>query len=153
MGTGSSRKSRTIQSDPLAPSVGPYFFYGTLMDPSLLSEILNLPEKSSLRPAKLVGHSLKLWGQYPALVDGATGEVVEGMAYNVESRQHAEKLAEYEARAYRPAPCRIHFTDGEELGEISGTTFQYAGHPMDITEGKFDLEVWPRRMRREAVWK
>jgi gamma-glutamylcyclotransferase (GGCT)/AIG2-like uncharacterized protein YtfP len=137
--------------DPLAPCVGPYFFYGTLMDPSLLSEILALPEKPRLRPAKLTGYSLKLWGQYPALVDGATGEVVEGMAYDVESEQHAEKLAAYETRAYRSAPCRIRFMDGGEPGDISGTTFQYAGNPMDITEGKFDLGVWLRRMGRDGA--
>jgi gamma-glutamylcyclotransferase (GGCT)/AIG2-like uncharacterized protein YtfP len=139
--------------DHLAPCVGPYFFYGTLMDPYLLSEILHLPEKPRLRPAKLIGYSLKLWGQYPALVDGATGEVVEGMAYNVESEQHAEKLAKYETRVYRPVPCRIRFTDGGEPGDISGTTFQYAGNPMGITEGKFDLGVWLRRMGREGVGK
>ena len=121
------------------------------MDPSLLSEILDLPEKPSLRPAKLIGYSLKLWGQYPALVDGATGEVVEGMAYNVESEQRAERLAEYETRAYRSAPCRIHFTDGGEPGNISGTTFQYAGNPLDIAEGKFDLGFWLRQMGREGV--
>lgn len=57
--------------DVLAPQLGPYFCYGTLMDPSLLADILGLVDKPRLRPAKLVGYSLMLWGQYPALIDAS----------------------------------------------------------------------------------
>jgi hypothetical protein len=53
------------------------------MDPALLSEILGLPEKPRLRPAMLLSYSPKLWGQYPALVDGPPGAVVEGRVYDV----------------------------------------------------------------------
>ena len=134
--------------DTLAHPVGPYFFYGTLMDPPLLSEILSLSERPRLRPAKLIGYSLKLWGQYPALVDGPTGAVVEGMVYNVEDVKQAERLAEYETRAYHPSPCRIHFSDGSEPEEAVGSTFKYGGNPMDISEGKFDLGTWLGRMGR-----
>ena len=118
------------------------------MDPILLSEILSLSEKPSLRPAKLIGYSLKLWGQYPALIDGPTGAVVEGMGYNIEDAKHAERLAEYETRAYHPSPCRIQFTDGREPKIIVGSTFKYVGNPMDISEGKFDLNGWLRDMGR-----
>lgn len=134
--------------DSLAPPTGLYFFYGTLMDPSLFSEILSLPEKPILRPAKLVGYSLKLWGQYPALVDGPTGAVVEGMVCDIQTQKHAERMAEYETSAYRPMACRIRFLDGNEPREAGGTTFKYIGNPIDLSEGNFDLAVWLRRMRR-----
>lgn len=134
--------------DPFAPPTGPYFFYGTLMDPSFLSEVLNLPQKPTIRPAELIGYSLKLWGQYPALVNGPTGAVVEGMVCEIETEKHAKRLAQYETSAYDRAPCRIRFTDGKEPEEVSGTTFVYAGNPMDVSEGRFDLGVWLRRMGR-----
>ena len=120
------------------------------MDPSLLSEILELPHRTpKLRPAQLIGFKIKLWGQYPALVGGFTGAVVDGMVYEVESEAQAERLAEYETRAYEATPCRIRFTDGEEPVEASGTTFEYGGNPLDISEGEFDLGIWLRRMGRE----
>lgn len=67
------------------------------------------------------------------------------MAYKVESEQHVKRLAEYETRAYRPTICQISFTGGGEPGDISGTTFQYAGNPIDVAEGVFALDVWLRR--------
>jgi hypothetical protein len=104
-----------------------------------------------LRPAKLIGYSLKLWGQYPALVDGPPGSVVEGMVYNVEHGRHGDRLAAYETQAYRPVPCLIHFTDGEVPKEVTGTTFKYAGNPTDISQGCFDLKVWLKRMGRASM--
>lgn len=144
-------ESRTFLEpiDTFAPRCGPYFFYGTLMDPQLLSEILSLSATPILRPAKIVGYSLKLWGQYPALVDGETGETVEGMVYHVEEPKHAERLAEYETNAYRPAPCLINVMDGEQSSEIRGTTFKYIGNPIDISDGTFDLNAWLKRMNRQ----
>ena len=135
--------------DTFAPRCGPFFFYGTLMDPQLLSEILSLPKLPTLRPAKLKGYSLKLWGQYPALIGGKTAEVVEGMLYHVEEPKHAERLAEYETSAYRPAPCIIDVMDGEHSTEIIGTTFKYIGNPLDISDGTFDLNTWLKRMNRQ----
>ena len=137
--------------DVLAPQLGPYFCYGTLMDPSLLSDILGLADKPRLRPAKLVGYSLMLWGQYPALVDDSTEAVVEGMVYDVEYKKHAQRLTEYETQAYRPSPCLIRFTDGEEPAEVTGTTFKYVGNPADLNEGYFDLGLWLKRMGRGGV--
>src|SRR5271156_6006330 len=113
---------RSKPVDPLSPPCGFYFFYGTLMDPCLLAEILSLPEKPKLRPAKLLSYTLKLWGQYPALVDGEPSDVIEGKVYNVKETKHTERLAEYETKAYWPTPCRIYFTDEEEPREVNGST-------------------------------
>jgi gamma-glutamylcyclotransferase (GGCT)/AIG2-like uncharacterized protein YtfP len=139
---------RPEQLDLFAPPTGPYFFYGTLSDPSFLSEVLGLSEKPTLRPAMLMGYSLKLWGHYPALVDGPTGATVEGMVYEVRSEKHGERLADYETNAYTTAPCRIRFTDGNKPEQVSGTTFIYAGNPLDIDEGQFNLRLWLQRMGR-----
>ena len=144
-------EERSDPIDVLAPRLGSYFCYGTLVDPALLSEILGLPENPTLRPANIVGYSLKLWGQYPALINGPPGAVVEGMVYEVEHEEHAQRLAEYETQAYRPAPCLIRFVDGKEPEEVTGTTFKYVGNPMDLSEGAFDLGVWLKRMGRAGT--
>jgi hypothetical protein len=145
---------REERPDPiyvLATRLGSHFCYGSLTDPALLSETLGLAEMRTLRPAKLVSYSLKLWGQYPALVDVAPRAVVEGMVYDVEHEKHAERLAEYETQAYWPTLCLIHVTDSEEPKEVTGMTFKYVGNPLDIGEGDFDLSVWLKRMGRAGI--
>jgi hypothetical protein len=99
--------------DPFASPCGSYFFYGILMDAALLSEILSLSTLPTLRPAKVTGYSLKLWGQCPALVDGEPGELVEGMLYDVTELRHAERLAEYETSASWPVHCLIYVREGD----------------------------------------
>ena len=137
--------------DPLAPRKGPYFFYGTLMDPSILMEILKLKEKPMLRLAKIIGYSCKMWGQYPALVDGLQGGIVESTIYEVQSEEHAVRLAEYETKAYRIVPCEIRFVDGEDPSKVYETTFRFAGPKLDLDEGGFDLKTWLRHMGRGDV--
>jgi len=48
-----------------------YFFYGSLTDERQLMEVLHLDSPPILRPASVIGYSIKLWGQYPALIDAA----------------------------------------------------------------------------------
>lgn len=140
----------------LAPT-GIYFFYGTLSDPALLAEILDLNGEPVFRPACVRGFECKLWGQYPALLSGSgpgsasgssSGSVVEGAAYHVQTVQHAERLAEYETRSYRAEPCVIKYADVEEPREERGFVFVFVGDRREISEGKFDLRVWLRRMGR-----
>ncbi|CAG7915908.1 unnamed protein product [Penicillium olsonii] len=46
------------------------FFYGTLMDPDTLCKVLGLSRPPPLmRPARIIGYQIKLWGPYPALLD------------------------------------------------------------------------------------
>lgn len=137
--------------DHLAHQAGPYFFYGTLMDPNMLMEILDLEEEPTLRPAKIAGYSCKLWGQYPALINGPQGSIVEGAVYEVQSEGHAARLAEYETKAYRIVPCDIKFMDGKEPAEVCGTMFRYSGPTLDLDEGDFDLQKWLQRMGRGEV--
>ncbi|KAF5588858.1 poly(A) polymerase pla1 [Fusarium pseudocircinatum] len=136
------------QIDLFAPPTGPYFVYGTLMDPKMLADVLRLEEKPKLRPAKIIGYSKKLWGQYPAMQDGPQGAEVSGFVYNVQSVAHAKRLAEYETNNYLAKPCLIQYTDGKEPAEDLGHVFMYAGNPRDLQEGDFDLGKWLKRVRR-----
>ncbi|KAJ5930266.1 hypothetical protein N7466_005759 [Penicillium verhagenii] len=83
---------------------GPYFFYGTLADPSMLREILGLETEPELRPAQLSGYECKLWGQYPALLD-CPDTVVDGAVYDVKTVEHGKKLAAYETQNYQAGLC------------------------------------------------
>ncbi|KAJ6113880.1 hypothetical protein N7523_007197 [Penicillium sp. IBT 18751x] len=83
---------------------GPYFFYGTLMDPFMIREVLELDIEPELRPAPLSGYECKLWGQYPALLDAADC-VVEGVVYHVTTVEHGRRLANYETHNYYVGPC------------------------------------------------
>ncbi|MCJ1264034.1 hypothetical protein MMC22_003905 [Lobaria immixta] len=44
------------------------FFYGTLMDPTTLQWVLELPSPPVLRPATVTGFAVKMWGVYPVLI-------------------------------------------------------------------------------------
>ncbi|KAJ5987147.1 hypothetical protein N7451_011512 [Penicillium sp. IBT 35674x] len=129
---------------------GPYFFYGTLTDPSMVREILGLETEPELRPARLSGYECKLWGQYPALLD-APDSVVEGAVYHVETVEHGKRLAAYETNNYHAVPCRIHYTDGKKPVNDVGYTFKFMGDLKDLSEGVFSLRVWLARMGRHTA--
>ncbi|GFF37011.1 hypothetical protein IFM51744_03318 [Aspergillus udagawae] len=136
--------------DLFAAPTGPYFFYGTLTDPPMIAEILELIEEPKLRPAHIVGYECKMWGQYPALLD-RPGSVVEGAAYRVHTTQDAERLAAYETGNYCAEDCLIRYMDGMEPSEDLGYTFKFVGDPRELSDGEFDLKVWLRRMGRHAA--
>jgi len=118
-----------------------YFFYGSLMDPSQLARVLRLREPPVTRPASIVGYSCKMWGPYPALIDGPPGAIVQGVALEVQSQQAAAKLAEYETDAYEEHACIIRFEGGEK---VFGMTFKWRDDPddEDLSEGNFNLQEW-----------
>ena len=56
------------------------FFYGTLMDPDILSKVLRSSKPLPImRPARITGYEIKLWGPYPALIDDKPLHPVDGM--------------------------------------------------------------------------
>ncbi|RAH76619.1 hypothetical protein BO86DRAFT_286711, partial [Aspergillus japonicus CBS 114.51] len=143
--------NQALKAQPAAAPTGPYFFYGTLADPSLLAEILGLVDDTPhLRPAHLLGYACKLWGQYPALVEAGPGSVVHGFVYEVRTRADGERLALYETENYRAERCRFKFVEGDGEGgkEEVGYTFRFVGDAEELSEGGFDLGVWLRRMGR-----
>ncbi|KAJ5084623.1 hypothetical protein NUU61_009202 [Penicillium alfredii] len=142
-----------INNAPIDPSdlpTGPYFFYGSLLDPGILGEILGLDTKPELRPAYIEGYQCKLWGQYPALVGSVPSDIVKGAVYNVRSVAEAAKLAAYETRNYQPVSCAITYTDGIWPAQQPGSAFLFR-NPRDLSEGCFDLKVWLKRVGRDAA--
>jgi gamma-glutamylcyclotransferase (GGCT)/AIG2-like uncharacterized protein YtfP len=119
-----------------------YFFYGSLMDPATLIKVLKLRHQPELMPAKITGFSCKLWGPYPALVDGPPGNIVHGIAYVVERPSHLDLLEFYETNHYENMPCRIELQDGRE---VHGRTFVWNADEVELTEGTFDLKDWQKK--------
>ncbi|CAK46683.1 uncharacterized protein An14g06900 [Aspergillus niger] len=151
-------RSLAVSQPPPPPTTaaptGPYFLYGTLMDPYMLRDILalNSDQDIDLRPAYITGYACKLWGQYPALVpDDTSTSVVKGVVYHVPSVEDGVKLANYETGWYRAESCEVVYTDGEEPGREGGHLFVFVGDEGELSEGVFDLRVWLARMGRKAV--
>ncbi|KAB8225799.1 hypothetical protein BDV33DRAFT_230239 [Aspergillus novoparasiticus] len=139
----------TTVNQSTAPT-GPYFFYGTLTDPSMVAEILNLDHEPTFRPAIIQGYECKMWGQYPALVD-ASDTIVEGAVYYVQTAEDGMKLATYETNSYRAESCIISYTDGREPAKDVGYTFKFVGNMNDLHEGRFELRAWLKLMGREVA--
>lgn len=118
----------------------------------MLVEILGLDNEPELRPAQLRGYDCKLWGQYPALVQGHADNLVVGAAYDVQTVEDAEKLTAYETRNYMPVLCSIEYTDGKPPTQQLGHAFLYVGNVRDLSEGTFDLKIWLQRMERLDQW-
>lgn len=118
-----------------------YFFYGSLMDPSRLIRVAGLgqSDRPIMRPASLIGYSCKMWGPYPALVEGPPDAVVYGVTYEVKSQDVAARLAYYETTAYEEHACTIYLEGGEK---VSGVTFKWRGNADDenLREGVFSLQ-------------
>ncbi|KAJ0116657.1 hypothetical protein J7T55_009807 [Diaporthe amygdali] len=117
-----------------------YFFYGSLMDPTQLQRVLNLKNRPrSLVPAEIVGYHIQMWGPYPALIDGPPGNVVKGIAYEIEGEEAKNKLADYETGNYKEHRCTIRLKGG---AQVSGITFEWSGDMDDLKDASFDLKDW-----------
>ncbi|CAG7558552.1 unnamed protein product [Fusarium equiseti] len=114
------------------------------------------PSQPTLHQASLTGYALASWGQYRALVPGASSSVVSGFAYEVQTQDHELALARYETGAYKAVPCLIRLAnaDGKITTEVSGKTFVYAGDPRALEQGTFDRKLWEYQMGMSlpAAW-
>jgi hypothetical protein len=130
--------------DYITPLAGTYFFYGSLQDPDVLSDVLGLKSPPALRPARIVGYKVRLWGQYPALSSEPDGHL-QGLAFEVPDEASASRLAKYETNSYRPKSCIIEIEDTDGNGQttkVNGYVFEFCGNPNDLSDGTFDLERW-----------
>jgi gamma-glutamylcyclotransferase (GGCT)/AIG2-like uncharacterized protein YtfP len=125
----------------------PFFFYGSLMDPLRLQEVLQLPAPPVLKPARVKSYKIMLWGQYPALVDGPNNSYVDGMTYVVENEQQQKILEHYETDVYIVEGIRI-TVEGKE---VSGRTFMWADNPTELMEGTWSLEEWENGVEEEMA--
>lgn len=89
--------------------------YGTLMDPHTLSRVLKFSRPGPvMRRAKIKGYGTRLWGPYPALLDGEQPRSVDGMACEILSRTQLDRLAEYETDMNRLRTCLIQLLDYDD---------------------------------------
>lgn len=124
-------KSITPPNDPYAPRPMWYFFYGTLKDPSWLASIAGLEELPNVMYAKVHHMGLRYWGEYPVLVHGKTGAVVEGVAWFAPSVEVINRLRAYETDAYRDSFIKIEFKNGEK---VMGRVFTWAEDEDDLSD-------------------
>lgn len=103
---------------------GIYFFYGSLMDPTRLSDVLTyLDTDPKLSPATLTGYQPMLWGIFPALLPNLE-DTVHGCVYDIHSEYEARKLQQYEGDDYAPRTCRCQLANGDW---VDGYTFAWLG--------------------------
>ncbi len=115
-----------------------YFFYGSLMEPKMLVNLLGLTADPELRTALVVGYKTMMWGPFPALIH-KSGESVMGVVYSVQSAEGEANLQRYESTNYAPTSCEMEFEDGTRT---SGSTFLWVGDQNDLEEGEYDFEAW-----------
>ena len=120
------------------------------MDPATLMKVLHLKERPKLQPARIIGYHCKLWGPYPALLNGPYNGIVHGVVFEVESQADVKLLQAYETNRYRQACCSIQIEDRKD---VEGTTFMWREcNAEELREGKFDLKDWQmNRLERDLV--
>lgn len=121
-------RAKDHQDEILAPGQDEYpvwyFFYGTLADPAVLQRLLG--EEPTYRPATIRGGILTTWGgKYKALVDAPAGDgnVIEGTAFLVKTRDHEDALRSYETNKYEVVRCSINFDSNGWV--VRGLTFRF----------------------------
>lgn len=135
-----------------------YFFYGELMDPSTLGSIINPSQSETppqplpqLHPASVQGYKLKLWGDYPALIDniGPDWHVpIHGAAYEVQSEDEENRLVEHATPMYYgEGGCTLTFGNGETT--YRARLFQWVADRSLLQDGSFDLGDWVRSGKRQ----
>ncbi|KAF4760141.1 hypothetical protein N7455_002390 [Penicillium solitum] len=143
--TSPDLKPKALLQQDHPPPTGPYFFYGSLQDQSLLIDLLGLKQASHLRPAYIEGYKCKFWGPYPALLSGDPGDTVTGAVYEIPTVEDAKKLAAYEGPNYTTIACSIRYADGQSPTQAEGYAFLFVGNMRDLSEGSFDLRIWSER--------
>jgi hypothetical protein len=78
-------------------------------------------------------------GSYPALVF-KVNNITQGVAYQVQTEEHVERLKYYETDSYRVKGCLIKLAD--DGTEVPGKTFIWNAGKEELKEGKFSLKDW-----------
>ncbi|KAJ6093035.1 hypothetical protein N7486_008324 [Penicillium sp. IBT 16267x] len=138
-------------STPADPFERQYcFFYGTLMDPETLSQVLRTSDSLPIMSrARVIGYDVKLWGPYPALIDGKPLRPVDGMVFEILSKTQLDRLMSYETDNYQLQSCLIDILnhDNSVISTVDGVTFIWNGQQDELQEGKFDLKQWKKEKR------
>lgn len=167
-------QSQRLDKKPIAEKPKSYFLYGTLSDPSTLQSVLSCSDRPVLRPARLEGYKMQMWGAYPALIppspppsiatDADEGEahdivgakdVVGGVLFEPSEFEHAGNVHErshaYEGANYERTTCLVDVKG--QTTKVCANTFVWVGDTNELTETRecgFDLREWQmRRLERE----
>lgn len=131
------------------------FFYGSLMDPQTLSQVLKSSKSPPvMRRARVRGFRTKLWGTYPAFIQGQTFDFVDGMVVcEPLSPTQLDRLDAYETDKYRRRSCLIEVlnNDGSIKETIEGITFEWNGRLEELQEGTFDLTQWKKERQLQDL--
>lgn len=129
------------------------FFYGSLMDPDMLSKVLKSSKPlPTMRPARVTGYKIKLWGPYPALLDQPMNPV-DGMMCGPLSTRQLRRLAVYETDHYCLRACSIDVLndDGTLNQTIEGVSFMWDGREDELRDGTFSLKQWKKDRQLQAL--
>ncbi|GLA19504.1 hypothetical protein AnigIFM62618_007615 [Aspergillus niger] len=135
----SDRSFANTHHDPQLFQPHHFFFYGSLTDPSFLAKVLKRQDMPALRPATIMEHGMRMWGDFPALLDGRPEKPIHGVSYKVRSQAEENRLAEYETDMYRKKGCIIEFRDGSK---VPGVKFVWNADPGLLKDEGFDMEDW-----------
>lgn len=127
------------------------FFYGSLMDPDVIRVIAETSNEPKLHKASIHGFKLKMWGIYPTLVPGDTGDIVHGVYWQAENDRQLGLLQRYETNRYKVATCAIHFDEDRRVIK-DGLTFVWANDPgsSELNDGEFSLEIYQLYFKPDA---
>ncbi|KAM0273955.1 hypothetical protein ACHAQH_008098 [Verticillium albo-atrum] len=126
-----------------------YFFYGSLMDPTILAIVTGTTRPINLHEAVLQGYSSKMWFLYPAIAPDPNG-VVEGKVWvdKAASPATAARLQAYETENYEARDCTFSSPDEGKIG-TKGRVFVFVGDKEELRDGVFDLKKFQRSYRLE----
>ena len=119
-----------------------FFFYGSLTDPATLAKVLHLTEPPSLRPARIEGPPLKLWGPRSTLLCGPRELIVEGAAFEVQSPEQVKLLQDYGTDRYERVGLRIRLMDDELVFTASAFVWRAKVGEDELREEVSDLKAF-----------
>ena len=125
---------------------GPYFFYGTLLDPEILQLVVGRRvSPAHTRPAIIADHAryYRKGASYPLLI-AAPGETTTGRLVRGLSRRETGRIDEFEDDGYRKLRRRVTTVDGEA---IDAWVYVWPT-PGAATSREWDYATWCRRERQ-----
>ncbi len=122
----------------------PLFCFGSLMDPDVLSLVLDsesLPERISMKPAMIFGfRKVRLPHEtYPMLVPAAESDA-PGVLIHGLLREDLDRIVFFEGAEYELAPCEVRLGNGDVMDALF---FDEGIMPPPRTE-QWDFEAWRR---------
>ena len=135
--------SSEVEVSPFKPIM--VFFSGILMDPELLQSVLGLFYKPTLIPATVKGFKRMQWKWHAVLLSSHEDSIVQGFAYQINTRKQYKQLDRYEGRHWRPVECEIIM---EGNNPISGICFKWGlQDESELTPGPV-LQDWEAEKSR-----